>query len=544
MSRKNESRQQAKIVVIADVESNAIALVENVLRPAGIKAWRDGEESPPPDVLVVDVTQLMGDPLAGLRSRRSSGDVTPALILAARFPQSRLRDFFRLGVADILMKPYRQEELIDAIYDLIESRSKESNTQVLARKLESIREDVRQRAEEIKLLSDIGRTVVNLGDLDRILTRVAEAAAFVTDAEEANIYLVEPNSEDLILRASKQAGERSATLQKLRVNDTIVGQVFRSGQSVLRQPSLDGGPVKIQTGFLVYSLINVPIRVQNQIAGVLGVYNRLASRSFNEHQLTLLSALADWAGVALEHAQLIEHTRKITTGELVPKGGWPFMEKPIRDALDRVETLLEEDQASFSAQQLANLEGLKLSLMRGLVHTQPHKPAKTKTEIVDLPTIIHEIIETWTPKAAKRGLELIYGPSLPITPFPGKSFPVRQVIENLIAFAINRTVEGRVVLNLHRFEVEGGKADGFSAPEDLTFEDGMWLAVTVADPGPGLSADAALALTSDEVDPSMGKEGSGLSMGEIRMIADSVDAVLWYDQVPAGTTVIFAFPVA
>ena len=93
MDQNNISTIRPRVVVIADVQSNATALVEKVLKPAGVEAWTESETAPDPDVLIVDVTQLMGDPLAGLRSRRSSGDDTPALILAARFPQSRLRDF-------------------------------------------------------------------------------------------------------------------------------------------------------------------------------------------------------------------------------------------------------------------------------------------------------------------------------------------------------------------------------------------------------------------------------------------------------------------
>ncbi|MEE9508020.1 MAG: response regulator, partial [Anaerolineales bacterium] len=234
MDQNNGAPIRPRVVVIADVQSNAIALVEKVLKPAGIEAWTESETSPEPDVLVVDVTQLMGNPLAGLRNRRSSGDNAPALVLAARFPQSRLRDFFRLGVSDILMKPYRPDELIQAITDIADTRSRERNTQSLARKLESSRENIRQRSEEIRLLSEIGRTVVNLADLERILARVTEASAFVTDAEEANIYLADPDTNELVLRASKQAGEKNATIQRIRVNDTLVGQVFRTGQAMLR----------------------------------------------------------------------------------------------------------------------------------------------------------------------------------------------------------------------------------------------------------------------------------------------------------------------
>jgi signal transduction histidine kinase len=547
MDQNNISSIRPRVVVIADVQSNATALVDKVLKPAGIEAWTESETAPDPDVLIVDVTQLMGDPLAGLRSRRSSGDDTPALILAARFPQSRLRDFFRLGVADILMKPYRPNELIEAITNMADTRSRERNTQVLARKLESSRENIRQRGEEIRLLSEIGRTVVNLADLERILARVTEAASFVTDAEEANIYLVDPNTTELVLRASKQAGEKNATLQRIRVNDTLVGQVYRTGQAMLRQPSLESGPVKIQTGFLVRSLINVPIRTQQIVIGVLGVYNRLASRPFTEHHLTLLSALADWAGVALEHAELLLQVNEPT---LEPESEGAMTEKeaiifpgPIQDALSRLDQLMNDDELILNDTQLAALEGLKLNLMRGLAIVAPMEGAESELGLVDLSTIVEDAIDEWRPTANEFGLELILGPSLPITPFSGNPQPILQVVKNLIGSAISRTKEGRVVLNLHRFDVEGGEADGMSPPEDLDLKDGLWVGVTVADSGKGLSEGTINALIDKEVDPSAGQEGPGLSMGEIRLISESIGASIWHDQTPAGTTLIFALPV-
>ena len=105
---------------------------------------------------------------------------------------------FRLGVSDFLLKPYRPEALCQAVEDMGESRSTQVNTKVLARRLETMREQFRRRSEEIRLLSEIGRVVVGLGDLDAILRRVVEAAAFMTDAEEANIYLAEPGSKGKI----------------------------------------------------------------------------------------------------------------------------------------------------------------------------------------------------------------------------------------------------------------------------------------------------------------------------------------------------------
>src|SRR4030067_737542 len=190
MTAATEPRAPPRVLVVADVESNARSLAERILQPAGIQDWVDDAKAPPVDVLLIDVTQLRGDPLAGLRSRREKGDEAPAVVLAAHFPASRLRDLFHLNVADILLKPYRPVDLVQAIFDLAGTRAADTNTQMLSRRLEATREQARRRAEEMRLLSEIGRAGGVLGDLDSILARGVEAAVFVTDAEEDNIYQI------------------------------------------------------------------------------------------------------------------------------------------------------------------------------------------------------------------------------------------------------------------------------------------------------------------------------------------------------------------
>jgi TnpA family transposase len=37
--------------------------------------------------------------------------------------------------------------------------------------------------------------------------------------------------------------------------------------------------------------------------------------------------------------------------------------------------------------------------------------------------------------------------------------------------------------------------------------------------------------------------GPGLSMGEIRMIVESMKGVMWYEHTPASTSITFALPI-
>jgi signal transduction histidine kinase len=535
------------VIVIADVEANAQALVTRVLAPAGLQAWIETAKAPPCDVLLVDVTQLRGDPLAGLRARRDAGDTTPAIVLAAHFSPSRIRDLFRLNVGDVLLKPYRPEDLIQAISELTELRTSEASTAMLTRKLDVLREQIKRRSDEVRTLSEIGRAVVSLGDLDAILARVVEAAAFMADAEEANIYLAEPGSSELVLRASKQAGEKHATLQRLRVYDTLVGQVFRTGQSLLHQPSLEGGTVKVQTGFLVQSLIEVPLRVSSRVVGVLGVYNRLAPRAFTEHQLTLLQALADWAGVALEHASLMSKARaaateKAATGPiaLAPQA----LVEGLRAAADGLRALLEDSAGTMGEPQRRGLQKLWAHLQKLTTLPVALMDDAAAGELLDLTELLQSVVEELTDEAARNDVELVLqpGPDLPHLPFDRPQ--VRQILLSLVTASIRRVGRGLVEISLLRFNVANGRATDRQVPAGLPMRDGLWAAVAVADSSRGYSPDTLYALTAQTADPNAGRSGPGLSMGETRMMAEALGGLLWHSKPPSGTCITFALPAA
>jgi len=535
--------QKPRVIVIADVESNANQLVDRVLRPAGIQAWPARAEAPPADVLVVDVTLFRGDPLSGLRARRESGDNAPAVVLAAHFPASRLRGLFRLGVRDILLKPYRTRELLDAIQELHETRAEEGDSQRMAHNLEGMREDLRRRSEEIRMLSEIGRVVAGLDDLDQILTRLVEAAAYVSDAEEASIYLADPETNAVVLRANKQAGQRYASLQRLRVDDTLVGQVFRSGQPVLLQSQSETGPLKVQTGFMVQSLIKVPVRMRQDVVGVLGVYNRLALRSFNQHHVTLLQALAAWAGLALERAALV---RGAGEDEMLDRESIYAAPKKLTDGLDVARTLLttiSETVVGLPPEELRS----QLSRVRRLIEQLRALPITTLESeaaqtLVNLPQLTRRAAGELKLDATRRGLSLIVEAEAPTPLFPGDSRRVYQVIQALAASAIRRTNSGRVMLQVQHFRVADGKTEGMLLPTDIRLAEGSWSGVAVVDSSPGLEPEVVRAITSERVDPSAGNLGYGLSMGEIRMIVESMGGRLWHQATPANTKITFALP--
>ncbi len=162
-----------------------------------------------------------------------------------------------------------------------------------------------QRLREMRTLFDIGKAVAAATDLDTLLTRIVEAAVFLLHAEEGSLLLLDPTTNELYLRAQKGLGEKQARRLKIRVEDTLIGGVVRTGKPViLGRSQVEDGMLKVVTGYLVHALLYVPLKVQGQVIGVLGVDNQTTPRDFTRHDERLLSALADYAAIAIQNAQL------------------------------------------------------------------------------------------------------------------------------------------------------------------------------------------------------------------------------------------------
>ena len=117
-----------------------------------------------------------------------------------------------------------------------------------------------------------------------------------------------------------------------------------------------------------------------------------------------------------------------------------------------------------------------------------------------------------------------------------------QIVGGLTAASIRRTQQWRIVIDAHTFTVRSGRSDGLSPPNYVDLTDGPWLAVTVADTSSGLSPAPTRALTAERVEAAAGELGPGLTMGEVRLVTESLGGALWHDQTPAGTLITVSLP--
>ena len=294
------------VLVLSDPDARQL-IERNILVPAGYRVsvaanCENGEaliRSVHPDLMILGDDLGDGDYLE-FASKMIAAHPTLAVVLFTKetidaFPL----EVVRLGLVDWLTAPLHPEQVLAAVRRGLERSSNwEERLNIEARRQTGA---LVERVSELETLASVGQAVTAELDIDRVLKVVVEAAVRFTSAEEGSLLLLDGQSGELYMRAALNFQDEFVQTFRLPVQDTLAGGVLADGEPVFINSDT---PQKILTSYLVYALIYVPLKVRGRVIGVLGVDHRSGGHSFNLRALAFLSALADYAAIAIENAQL------------------------------------------------------------------------------------------------------------------------------------------------------------------------------------------------------------------------------------------------
>ncbi|MBN1305168.1 MAG: GAF domain-containing protein [Anaerolineales bacterium] len=205
----------------------------------------------------------------------------------------------QIGIGGILQSPLNMDDTV-TIVEACLMRAKHMGDWV-RNEIQRSTMSLERRVKELETLVNLGRDITGTLDLDQVLKNVVEAAVGLTHSDGGSLLMVDNDSNELYMRSGYNFEDGFVKEFRLPVSDTLAGQVFRTGKSILLNESTQ---VKIKTSYLVHSLIYVPMQLGERIIGVLGVDNREKDRPFNDHDTLLMTVLAEYAAIAIENARL------------------------------------------------------------------------------------------------------------------------------------------------------------------------------------------------------------------------------------------------
>jgi len=313
-----------KILIVDDRRENIVFLANDVLRPQGyeIITAMDGKKGlqkaleEKPDLIITDMRmpKMNGDEM--IRALRETGHKVPVILSTFQGSERSAVQAFRAGATDYIIKPFTVDEILQAVERALALRpaptappsrvETQEETQV-----SSSQEILEQQLVKLSTLHDVGKTVTSLLDLETILSRTVEAAVYLSNAEESYLMLADPSSGELYLRVAWSHGDKRARRLRLKVSDSLTSQVVSTGKPIILKPPPSGSAEhKLKTGYLMKSLLAVPLKRVKEVIGVLSVGNIINRAEFTEDDSRQLSILAEYATIAIKNARLYKQMQE------------------------------------------------------------------------------------------------------------------------------------------------------------------------------------------------------------------------------------------
>ncbi|MDQ5857164.1 MAG: GAF domain-containing protein [Acidobacteriota bacterium] len=206
--------------------------------------------------------------------------------------------------------------------------------------------DVAYKNKVFEILVQVAKTLISLDDLETVLDKVMDLIFEYLPVDRGFLLLEE--DDELQLRISRfKSGQRMTTDGSLPYSRTIVDMVVREKVAVLTSDAQQderfeaGQSIRIQQ---IRSAMCAPLWYRDTVIGVIHVDSPLHVGTFTERDLDLLTALANFAAVAIERARLHDRVAE---------------EKRIRGRLERYHSPQVVDEIIADAKATGSFEEVR-----------------------------------------------------------------------------------------------------------------------------------------------------------------------------------------
>jgi PAS domain S-box-containing protein len=167
-------------------------------------------------------------------------------------------------------------------------------------------------------LADVGQAINSSLELDEVLRIVMDNIVRLTKAERGFLMLRDEKGE-MVIRIARNWEMESINTSELTVSRSVVSRVINSGEPIITTNAQEDQRFIGQESIVAFnlrSILCVPLKVKNELIGVIYADNRIRTGIFAESERDLLLAFANQAAVAIENARLyssLKHTLEEVT---------------------------------------------------------------------------------------------------------------------------------------------------------------------------------------------------------------------------------------
>jgi signal transduction histidine kinase len=173
--------------------------------------------------------------------------------------------------------------------------------------------EIRRRATQLEVASQVAQKIVSILDLDRLLEEIVRLIRLKFGYYYIHIFLVDESSNELVLQELSGEEDKSLKQQGVRLK---IGEQGICGWVAAKGSPLISNDVSQETRYHPHELLPktkselaVPMRIGKEIIGVLDVQSEELGAFQQDDSLTL-QILADQVAIAIRNAHLFRETRR------------------------------------------------------------------------------------------------------------------------------------------------------------------------------------------------------------------------------------------
>jgi len=183
---------------------------------------------------------------------------------------------------------------------------------------QTLRAAINKKTEEIlSILSDFSKSIASILDVENLYQTILEKSLSLLRAEQGSLMLLDHETSELLVEAKKSIDNIVREKLRLRKGEGIAGQVLESGRPLLVE-DIEKDPriqQKNRPRYKTKSFISVPIKIKEEVAGVLNISDKINGEVFNEEDLRLIQSFTTNAAIAIERSlfyKQIEELKKLS----------------------------------------------------------------------------------------------------------------------------------------------------------------------------------------------------------------------------------------
>jgi diguanylate cyclase (GGDEF)-like protein len=173
-----------------------------------------------------------------------------------------------------------------------------------------------REAGEVAVFHELGKALTSSLQLDQVLHTIMEKIDEFLRPDTWSLLLLDEAKQELYFELAVGKGAQALKDVRIKMGQGIAGWVAQNDEAVIvpdvSQDTRFFSKVDEKTKMETRSIVAVPVRYRDHCLGVIELINCFGNEGFQERDLALLEALADFAAIALENARHVKRIHELT----------------------------------------------------------------------------------------------------------------------------------------------------------------------------------------------------------------------------------------